>query len=141
MGSSIKISRDLLLPELEFSTSRSSGPGGQHANKVETRVQVYFNVKASKALSESQIQTILKKRSNQLTKEGVLVLSCEEKKSQIKNKEIVLKKLFSWLERALEKPKKRKKTQPSKAAKMERLSAKKKHSDKKSLRRKINGPE
>ncbi len=132
---------DLILPELNISTSRSSGPGGQHANKVETRVQVTFNVEQSALLSEAEKAAIKEKYANKLTKEDALMVACEDKRSQAQNKEIAIKKLVQLLNKALEKPKKRKPTQPSKAAKLERLASKKKLSDKKSLRRKISGDE
>lgn len=136
-----KILSALILPELQFTTSRSSGPGGQHANKVETRVQVSFNVEQSEVLTQTEKTVLKEKYANKLTKEGALVVACEDKRSQAQNKEIAIKKMVQLLNKALEKPKKRKPTQPSKAAKLERLASKKKLSDKKSLRRKISGDE
>jgi ribosome-associated protein len=134
-----KINTELLLPELQFTTARSSGPGGQHANKVETKVQVRFNVHTSQILSEKEKQAIYSKYAKQLTIIGELLVTCEEKRSQLKNKEIALKKLNKLLEKAFEKPKKRKPTSPSKTAKLKRLKGKKILSDKKSLRGKV-GP-
>ncbi len=133
-----KINTELLFPELQFTAARSSGPGGQHANKVETKVQVRFNVQESQILSESEKQAISSKYVKQLTSQGELLVACEEKRSQLKNKEIAIKKLNRMLEKAFEKPKKRKPTKPTKAAKLERLKGKKMLSNKKSLRGKLD---
>ncbi len=132
-----KIISSVVLSELQFTTSRSSGPGGQHANKVETRVQVRFNVEQSEILSEPEKETIRTAFAKKLTKEGELIVACEDKRSQLKNKEIALKKLDTLFEKAFEKPKKRKLTRPSKGANLERLKSKKIRSEKKGLRGKV----
>lgn len=131
------VNANLILSELQFTASRSSGPGGQHANKVETRVQVRFDVAQSVILTDAEKETLQKAHANKLTKEAVLIIDCEEKRSQLKNKQIAIKKLNRLFEKAFTVTKRRKPTKPSKAAKMERLKSKKKHAEKKNLRGKI----
>jgi len=121
--------------ELQFHTSRSGGPGGQHANKTETQVELRFNLHESQVLSEEEKERLLKKLSNRITKEGELILSAESSRSQVRNKEEVLERFYEMVDKALTKPKKRKPTKPSKAAKRKRLDEKKKHSEKKDKRK------
>ena len=128
------ISSELLLNELEFSTSRSSGPGGQNVNKVNTKVTLRWSVKDSALLTPGEKELLLQKLSSRLTTEGVLLLSAQEKRSQLQNKEEVLLKFDQLLKQALFKKKKRKATKPSKSSKQSRLDKKKKHSDKKKQR-------
>ena len=124
--------------ELRFNTSRSGGPGGQHANKTETQVELRFQVRESEVLSEEEKQRLVSKLAHRLTQEGELILTDESSRSQVKNKERVTEKFYSLLEEALKKPKKRKPTKPSKAAKRKRLEEKKKHSEKKQMRKPPN---
>jgi ribosome-associated protein len=121
--------------EFKFNTARSGGPGGQHANKTESQVELRFNIQASQILNEEEKQRLLKKLSNKITKEGELIISAESKRSQFQNKEEAKDKFYFMLEKALKKPKKRKPTKPSKAAKKKRLDEKKKHSEKKAKRK------
>ncbi len=121
--------------EFRFNTSRSSGPGGQHANKVETSVELRFDIQSSELLNEEEKERLLKKLSTKITKEGELIITAESKRSQVKNKELAIEKFCSTLEKALKKRKKRKPTKPTKAAKEKRLQKKKKRSDIKSKRK------
>ena len=121
--------------EITFNTSRSGGPGGQHTNKVETSVELRFNIHDSGRLSDEEKARLLKKLSNKITKEGELIITAESSRSQMKNKEDALEKFYSTLEKALKKQKKRKKTKPPKAAKEKRIKEKKKRSEKKSQRK------
>ncbi len=121
--------------EITFNTSRSGGPGGQHANKTETSVELRFNINDSELLTEEEKGRIQTKLSNKLTKDNELIITAESKRSQIRNKEEAIEKFYQILEKALKKPKKRKKTKPSKASKEKRLQEKKKHSEKKSKRK------
>lgn len=128
------VSRDFY-PEFHFQTSRSSGPGGQNVNKLETRVTLRFNLFDSQNLNEEEKERLVKKWSNLLTKEGEVLFSAEKHRSQLKNKELVVKLFLQALKKAFTEPKPRKKTKPSKAAVKKRIEGKKKLSEKKSMRK------
>ena len=132
-----KIQAKDLSKELTFSASKSSGPGGQHVNKVNTKVTLRFDVVNSTLLNEEQKATILKKLTSKITKEGIFILFAQSTRSQIKNKEAVVQKLDRLLTKAFAKRKVRKSTKPTKAAVRKRLDNKKKQAEKKKLRRKI----
>ncbi len=121
--------------EFQFQTSRSSGPGGQNVNKLETRVTLRFNVNSSLLLSDEEKERLQKKWSSKLTNEGDVLFSAETHRSQLKNKELAVKLFFQALEKAFTEPKPRKKTKPSKAAIKKRIDGKKKLSEKKSMRK------
>lgn len=129
-----RINSDFLASELEFSTSRSSGPGGQNVNKVNTKVTLRWSVKNSTLLSPEEKELLLQKFSARLTTDGELLISAQEKRSQLQNKEEVLHKLNQLLVKAFAKKKSRKTTKPSKGSVKNRLDRKKKHSEKKKLR-------
>lgn len=120
--------------ELSFKAVRSSGAGGQHVNKTSSKVELYFDVEASDGLSEEEKSRLLKKLTSRLTKEHLLILQSEESRSQHKNKALVTDKFFELLRENIKKPKPRKKTKPSKAAKLKRLKAKKINAEKKARR-------
>ncbi len=125
-----------IIQELRFKAVRSSGAGGQHVNKVSTKIELSFDLNTSKSLSDVEKERLLLKLKNRLTKEGVLLMQCDESRSQHKNKELVIKRFFETLESALKVPKKRKKTKPSRTSIEKRLKAKKKASEKKANRSK-----
>lgn len=115
-----------IIQELQFKAVRSSGAGGQHVNKVSTKIELIFDVLSSDALSEAEKERITSKLGNRLTKEQMLLMQCDESRSQHKNKDLAIKRFLELLENALKVPKKRRKTKPSKSAIEKRLKAKKK---------------
>lgn len=129
-----KIKAQLFEPEFEFLTSRSSGPGGQNVNKVNSKVQLRFNIQRSTILTEEEKATLLNKWCSKLDTEGNIMLQSQEKRSQIQNKALVMQKFYDLLLKAFEKKKKRIASKPSKAAVEERLKAKKAQSEKKKWR-------
>ena len=112
-----------IFPEITFKTSRSSGKGGQHVNKTESRVSLFFNVLDSKALTEEQIVTL--KQKLRLSLEGTFQVDCEESRSQLRNKEMCVQKFYFILFESLASQKKRRRSKPSKAAIRKRLKSKK----------------
>lgn len=126
-----------LINELNFSVSRSSGPGGQNVNKVNSKVTVKFDVKNSMVLTPEEKEIVLRKLGSKLTMEGVLIISAQESRSQLDNKEAVLKKFEQLITKAFEKKKTRKPTKPSKGAVQKRIKSKKQHSEKKQWRQKL----
>jgi len=130
------VDKERIVQELTFKAVRSSGAGGQHVNKVASKVELTFDPATSASLTEDEKTRIYKKLENRLTKEGIMIMHCEDSRSQHKNKELVVKRFLAMLERALKVPKKRKKTKPSKAAVEKRLKAKRKSAQKKVSRRK-----
>lgn len=124
----------LLFSEFEFLTSRSSGPGGQNVNKVNTKVTLRFDVTNSQILTIEEKEIIKQKLITRLTTENVLILTSQEKRSQLQNKESVLAKFDKLLIKAFEKKKTRKSTRPSKGAIQNRIQKKKQNSEKKKWR-------
>jgi len=127
---------ELLLKEISFSAVRSGGPGGQHANKVSSKVILQFNIQQTKALSDLERITATNQLSTKISKDNVITLSCDESRSQHKNKEIVVQRFILLMKSALVKPKRRVPTKVSKAIRTKRIEYKKKMAVKKSLRQK-----
>lgn len=124
-----------LINELTFKAVRSSGSGGQNVNKVATKVVLYFSIEASNCFTEEEKERLLDYLRNRLTKTGVLILSCGETRSQLKNKNRVVSRFLNLIEEGLKEEKKRLETKVPKAVKRKRLDNKKKTSDKKANRR------
>jgi ribosome-associated protein len=123
--------------ECTFRTARSGGKGGQHVNKVETKVVLVFSVAASALFDENEKATLYHKLATRLTQEGVLQVSCDRERSQLKNKTIAITRAIALLEKALQPVKPRKKTKPTKASVEKRLQDKLFVTKKKELRGKI----
>ncbi|MGO2102107.1 MAG: alternative ribosome rescue aminoacyl-tRNA hydrolase ArfB [Psychroflexus halocasei] len=132
----LKFDKNLLEREIDFQTSLSGGPGGQHVNKTETKVTLKWNFESSEVLSEVQKNRIRQYLERFIVQDDYLQMSSAETRSQHKNKKLVFELLMSHLEKAFQPKKKRKKTKPSKMQKLKRLQSKKKQSEKKSLRKK-----
>ena len=130
------MNKEIIYKELLFKAVKSSGAGGQHVNKVSSKVELYFHVFSSEAFSEKEKELLLRNLSNRMTKEGVLKLYSSESRSQHTNKERVVKRLFKMIEKGLIVPKKRRPTKISSAQKIKRLDNKTKHATKKILRKK-----
>ena len=114
-----------ILTELNYRTSRSSGAGGQHVNKTETKVEVRFDVQNSAGLSDEEKELIIQKLGSSISDGGILSVSSQKSRSQFDNKENAIEKLKSKLEKAVIPKIKRKRTKPSKVAIEERLNEKK----------------
>ena len=127
---------EALLQELIFKAVRSSGSGGQHVNKVSSKIELLFDLLNSLVLKEEQKELIYKKLQNRLTKEGVLILQCQESRSQHKNKDLVIKRFLSLLKNNLIVPKRRIPTKTPKSVIRKRLKNKKHQADKKTNRQK-----
>lgn len=128
--------KDALLNELTFKASRSSGAGGQHVNKVSSKVELIYNLEMSSVFNEDQKGRLQNKFQNRLTKEGVFILQCDESRSQHKNKELVIKRFLELIEKNLIVPKKRIPTKIPRAVIKKRLNSKRNLSDKKAFRKK-----
>lgn len=121
--------------EFEFKSSRSGGKGGQNVNKVETKIELNFDVNNTNLLNEYEKQKIFVKLGNRIDKNGVLKIVSQTERSQFLNKAKAIKKFYELLDKALKEEKKRKKVKLSKAEKEKRLEEKKKVSEKKFSRK------
>lgn len=125
------------LAELSFRYSRSSGPGGQHAQKSSTRVELLFDVGSSPSLTDKQRKRILKRLSGYIDTAGVLHLASQSERSQLRNKEEVVARFQELVREALKRRKRRKATKPTAQSKERRLKEKQQRSQTKKLRRKV----
>lgn len=121
-------------PEFEFNTSRSGGAGGQHVNKVSSKVELRFAVEKSGLLTDEEKTLVREKLANKITSEGYLQIISQTERSQLLNKQLAVRKFYQLLEKALAKPKARKPTKPSKAAVRKRLQTKHQAAEKKASR-------
>jgi ribosome-associated protein len=130
-GDSIRVTRSVVLPlsEVEFQVSRSSGPGGQHAQKSETRVVAVFDVEGSNALSDAQKRRVVARAG------PVLRAVAQDERSRTRNRELALERLVGALREALRVERKRVPTKPTAAARERRLEEKRRRANVKRLRR------
>jgi ribosome-associated protein len=127
-----------ILKELQFKALRSSGAGGQHVNKVSSKIELTFDLQNSLALSEKEKDLLKIKLQSKLTKEHHLILFCEATRSQHRNKELAIKRFLNLVKVNLIRPKKRKPTKPSKASIKRKAESKQRNSLKKALRKRPN---
>lgn len=127
-----------LSSEFEFRTSRSSGPGGQNVNKVNSRVELRFDVSNSALLTDTQKTILLQKLASRLTVEGVLILSSQEDRSQLRNKDLVVARFYELLTKALKPVRKRRASQPTRASVERRIQVKRIRAERKLNRGKID---
>jgi ribosome-associated protein len=121
--------------DYEIKAVRSGGAGGQHVNKVSTRVELYFNVAQSSVLTDEQKERVLVKLQSKITEDGILRLTEDTSRSQHTNREAIVKKLHEIIAKALQRPKKRVATKIPKSVKRKRLDSKKKKGEIKKLRK------
>jgi ribosome-associated protein len=131
-GESIQVTRTVAIPvsEIELRFSRSSGPGGQHAQKTETRVEALFDVEASAGLSQAQKERVKRRAGD------VLRAVAQDERSQARNRELAVERLVDSLREALRVERRRRPTKPSAASRERRLEQKRRRSETKQLRRK-----
>jgi ribosome-associated protein len=136
-ASHLDVAPELRLPlaELDFRASRSGGPGGQHVNTSSTRVEVWWDVAASPSLSEEQRALLLTRLATRLDSSGRLRLVSSTSRSQLRNREEVTKRLREMVARALEVPRPRRRTKPTRTSKLARVEAKRRRSAVKRERR------
>jgi ribosome-associated protein len=130
-GDSIRVTRSVSIPraEIELRFSRSSGPGGQHAQKTESRAEALFDVEASTALTEAQKRRVVAKAG------PVLRAVAQDERSQWRNRELAIERVVDALREALRVERRRRATQPTEAARQRRLDAKRRRAETKRLRR------
>lgn len=125
-----------IVKELNFKAIRSSGAGGQHVNKTSSKIELTFDLENSASLSDDEKTLLKNKLSSKLTNENVLILFCEETRSQHRNKDLAIKRFLELLKTNLMKPKRRKKTKPSISSIKKNVEKNKRNSLKKVLRKK-----
>jgi ribosome-associated protein len=133
----LRVNEALSIPrsELDVRVSRASGAGGQHVNKTSSRVEIFWNIPGSRALSEDQRSRLREKLASKLTTDGSIRVVASDMRSQSRNRDLAEERLADLVRQALIVPRKRRATKPTRAAKEARLESKKRHSTKKRDRR------
>lgn len=131
----MKLPEKEILAEVEFKATGSGGPGGQHANKTSTKIQLNWSLSDTEVFDKTEKNRLAHRLENRLTQDGIFQLASGETRSQHKNKEIVSKRFLQILKGALQKPKMRKKTKKPKKADKKRLEEKGKQAEKKKNRK------
>ncbi|WP_179337225.1 alternative ribosome rescue aminoacyl-tRNA hydrolase ArfB [Winogradskyella ludwigii] len=124
-----------LKSELSYKYVRSSGSGGQHVNKVSSKAELYFNLKDSKVFNDDEKQKLSEFFNNRLTKENILILACDESRSQFRNKALVTQRFIELIQEGLKKEKIRIATRIPRGVKKRRLKNKRINADKKAKRK------
>ncbi len=125
--------------EVQLDFTRASGPGGQHVNKVATAVQLRFDVRHSPSLPDEVRERLIHLAGKRITDSGVLIIEARRFRTQEQNRQDAMQRLVELIRRAARRPKSRRKTGPSRAARERRLAAKQRRSEKKRLRRPVSG--
>lgn len=125
--------------EFIYSTSRSSGPGGQNVNKVNTKVELRFSLISTSFISEAEKEIIFRKLKNKINNEGEMILTSQSERTQLLNKTVVTEKFFDLVSKALTVPIKRRATRPTLSSKFKRLDEKKNRGFIKKLRKDSGG--
>ncbi|HIY76542.1 MAG TPA: aminoacyl-tRNA hydrolase [Candidatus Sphingobacterium stercorigallinarum] len=123
--------RDLIIRELHFKTARSGGKGGQHVNKVSSKVWLGWEIASSRAVSEQQKSLLASRLQTRINKDGILYLEASEDRSQVRNKAIVVDRFLRLIQEHIQVPSSRKKTKTPKSAVLARLDRKKRIAQKK----------
>jgi ribosome-associated protein len=134
----IELSRGISIPlsEIDIRFVRSSGPGGQHVNKTSTQAEISFDLAGSPSIPGSERTWLRSRLASKLDTEGKLQVTSQAYRSQLRNREDAIEKLIAMLNQALQRPKKRRPTRPTRGAKESRLRSKKLHGERKALRTK-----
>ena len=132
------MNKEQLIKELNFKAIRSSGAGGQHVNKVSSKIELIFSIENSIALTSNEKDRLYKNLSSRLTKDNRLILFCDDGRSQHKNKELAIKRFLELILAKIAVPKYRKKTKPSRSSLRKKSKNKQRQSLKKTLRKKPN---
>jgi ribosome-associated protein len=129
---------EIISSELNFKAVRSSGAGGQNVNKVSSKIVLIFDVATSQGIDEEEKTLLQIKLKTKISQENLLILTCDEDRSQFKNKKIIIKRFYEIIENALALPKVRKATKISKGANEKRIQEKKKAGEIKARRKKLD---
>ena len=137
MSDDLRVDDQVSIPasELDFRATRAGGPGGQHVNTSSTRVELLWNLRTTRALSDEQRERVQQRLASRTDADGFVRVVSSESRSQLRNRESAEARLAEMIRRALVKPRKRIPTRPSRASREARLQDKRKRSEKKRMRR------